>query len=163
MILLTTPETWVTVSLILFFGILWHFGAHRFVLRKLDDKADAIRAKIEDARNLCAEAGEEVEIQERELKEAKSNAKRAIAQAGTDAEAAREAALAAFRSSLERRIAAGEQRILQEEEATRRAVRNRAIDLAVGVAGDVIGAQLTPAFRDAFVARSIERVRARTG
>ena len=158
---LHVPETWVTLSLLLFFGILAYFGVHRFVLGSLDRRADGIRRRIEEAGALLEAASEEVSKIERALAEAKATASKIALQAKKDAELARETALAEFRASLERKMQAAEQRIIQAQAAAQRAVRDRAVDIAVAAAREVIDTRISDSQRKEFTDRGIEQVRAR--
>lgn len=158
---LNTPETWVTLSLILFFGLLAYFGVHRIVIGALDKRADGIRARIDEARDLREAAGAQVEKCQEELDKATRNSQTVIEQAKRDAELARETALADFRASLERRVAAGEERIRQAEIAARKDIRNHAIDIAVEAATEIIERGLSPEDRKALTRNGIDSVRDR--
>ncbi len=161
--ILQAAETWVALSMAMFFGILGYFGVHRIVLGYLDRRADGIRDRIEEARRLREEAGEEVERHERELKEAQNAHDSAVEQARQDAALAHEAMLKEYRESLERRLEAAEQRILQAEELAQREVQNRGIDVAVAAASEVIGELLGDDERARLTSRGIEQMKARLG
>lgn len=158
MVILQAAETWVALSLVIFFGILGYFGVHRIVLGYLDKRADGIRDRIEDARRLREEAGEEVERYEREQKEAQNAHDSAMEQARQDAALAHEAMLKDYRESLERRLEAAEQRIQQAEESAQREVQNKGIDVAVAVASEVIGELLGDDERARLASRGIEQI-----
>ena len=159
--ILQTPETWVTLSLVLFFAILAYFGVHRTVVGLLDRRADEIRLRIEEARKLRSDASDLVQQYQDELENEERAARDAIEQAKRDAETARRAAMAEFRATLERRLAAAEERIRQAEIAARKDIRNHAIDIAVAAATEVVRRSLSGEERRALLDRGIEDVRAR--
>lgn len=160
---LQTPETWVALSLALFFGILGYFGAHRIVLSHLDRRADGIRSRIEEARRLREEAGAVVEKHERDLRDAQNAHGSSIELAKKDAQLAREAMLKEFRETLDRQLDAAEQRIRQAEISAQREVRNRSIDVAMAAASDVIRQQLGEDGRARLADRGIERLAGHLG
>ena len=158
---LHTPETWITLSLLVFFGILAYFGVHRIVVGALDKRADGIRARIDEARELREAASDQVNRHQEELEKAAGAAQSIIEQAQRDADSAREAALADFRATLERRTAAAEERIRQAEIAAQKEIRNHAIDIAVAVATEIIEKDLSDEDRRQLASKGIEEIRSR--
>ncbi len=158
---LNTPETWVTLSLILFFAVLGYFGVHRIVVGALDKHADDIRARIDEAKELREAAGVEVKQRQDELERAVSDSEAVIEQARRDADLARQNALREFQQSLERRTQAAEERIRQAELAAHKELRDHAIDIAVSAATEIIDRSLTADDRKALAQSGIESVRSR--
>ena len=159
--ILNTPETWVTLSLLLFFAVLGYFGVHRIVVGMLDKRADGIRARIDEARDLREAASVQVKQHQEELEKASRDAEAIIENARRDAESTREAALADFRATLERRTAAAEERIRQAEVAAQKEIRNHAIDIAVAAATEIIERDLSAEDRNALTKSGINAVRNR--
>ena len=159
--ILNAPETWVSLSLLIFFGILGYFGVHRIVVGALDKRADGIRARIVEARDLREAASDQVKRHQEELENAARDAEAVIEQARRDANSAREAALVDFRATLERRVAAAEERIRQAEIAAKKDIRNHAIDIAVAAAAEIIEKGLSAEDRKAEAKDGIEAIRNR--
>ena len=159
--LLHTPETWVILSLILFFGLLVRFGAFRMIGAYLDTHAKRIADRIQEAENLSDEAEKELEKCAHQLLEAEQARKSILERARKDAELSTKMALDAVEATLKRRVAAAEERIAQAELAARREIRNEAIGIAVAVTAETVDAHLTEAARGALVHHGIETVRAR--
>lgn len=159
--ILNTPETWVTLSLILFFGILGYFGVHKWVLSELDRRTRVIRNEIDEARKLREDAGNLADRNERKFNELKGRTESILEQAREDAAAARRAALEEFDAALARRVAAAEERIVQAERAARQEIRNRAIDIAIAAVARVAAEHLSEDARAALADRAIAEVRSR--
>ncbi|MBU2531864.1 MAG: ATP F0F1 synthase subunit B, partial [Alphaproteobacteria bacterium] len=51
-----TPEFWVAIAFIMFIGVLLYYGVPRLIGKALDDRADAIKKNIDDARKMREEA-----------------------------------------------------------------------------------------------------------
>ena len=54
--MLATPEFWVAISFVGFVALIIYFGAPKMIAKALDDRADRIRAELEEARRLREEA-----------------------------------------------------------------------------------------------------------
>lgn len=158
--ILNTPETWVTLSLILFFGILGYFGVHKWILSELDKRVEDIRAGIDTARNCREEASDKADKNEQILHEVKDRRDSILEQAREDAAAAKRAALEEFDETLARRVSAAEERIVQAERAAQQEIRNKAIDIAIAAVARVAAEHLSDSARDTLADRAIGEVRA---
>ncbi len=49
-------EFWVAVAFVIFVGVLGYFGVHKLMLKSIDDRRDRIKAELDEARRLKAEA-----------------------------------------------------------------------------------------------------------
>ena len=95
-------EFWVAVAFVIFVGVLGYFQVHKRMVKSIDDRRDRIKAELEEARRLKAEAEallasyQRKEFVERHTKMAESKISQAEAQALADVRsAAAEAAVAA--------------------------------------------------------------------
>jgi F-type H+-transporting ATPase subunit b len=46
---LRDPETWVAIAFVLFLGVMVYLGAHKMVMKSLDERADRIKAELDEA------------------------------------------------------------------------------------------------------------------
>ena len=135
----------VLISFIVFIGILVYFGVPKLLVGMLDQRAQGIRAKLDEARALREEAQTLLASYKRKQMDVKEQADRIVATAKEDAEAAAEQAKADLQASITRRMAAAEDQIASAEASAVREVRDQAIVIAVAAARDVIGKQMTAA------------------
>ena len=148
----------VGLAFFLFLALLAYLGVHRFLAKALDDRADRIRAELDEARRLREEAQATFAEFERKQREVESQAEEIVAHAKAEAEQAAERAKADLEVSIERRLkAAGEQIGMAEANAVRE-VRNRAVQVAVAAAAEVMASRLSPEKADALVEDAIKRV-----
>ncbi|MEM9903001.1 MAG: ATP F0F1 synthase subunit B, partial [Pseudomonadota bacterium] len=98
---------------------------------------------------------------ERKQKDVQEEAQRIVAQAKSDAEAAAVEAKADLQRSIERRLRAAEDQITSAEEAAVKEVRDRAVQVAVAAAADVVGQGITAADADALIEDSLKVVDAK--
>lgn len=148
----------VGLAFFLFLGLLGYLGVHRFLAKALDDRADRIRGELDEARRLREEAQATFAEFERKQREVESQAAEIIAHAKVEAEQAAEAAKADIAASIERRLKAADEQIAMAEANALREVRDRAIQVAVAAAAEVIQSRMTPARADALVDDAIRAV-----
>jgi hypothetical protein len=86
---------------------------------------------------------------------------RIVRQAREEATAAATEAKAALEVSLERRLKAAEEQIASAEQAAVRAVRDRAVQVAIAAAGEALAKGMTPEAAEARIAASIREVEAK--
>lgn len=149
------------LGLLVFLGILLYFRAPAFVGGLLDKRAAQIRTDLEDARALRDEARAVLASYDRKQKEVQEQAARIVASAREEATAAAEQAKIDLKTSIERRLAAAEERIAAAESDAVRQVRERAIAVAVAAAGDVLARQQTAESAAASIDAAIGQVQAR--
>lgn len=151
----------VLIAFLLFVGFLVYMKVPGLLGAKLDARAAGIRSELEEARALREEAKALLASYERKRKDAKAQADRIVAQAREDAAQAGEEARKELEASVARRLQAAEEQVASSQEAAIRAVRERAIDVAIAAARDVIARQITEAERDALVDSAITDVGAK--
>ena len=140
---LTNTDFVVLIAFLLFVAVLLKLKVPGLLGRKLDERADGIKAELDEARALRDEAQSLLASYERKQKEVQEQSGRIIAHAKHEAAEAAEQAKADLKVSIARRIKAAEDQIASAEAKAVKEVRDRAISIAVAVAKDVVAKQMT--------------------
>ena len=148
----------VGLSFVLFFGLLAYLGVHKFLAAKLDDRADRIREELDEVRRLREEAQATFAEFERKQREVQGQADEIIAHAKHEAEQAAEIAKADLAASIERRLKGADEQIAMAEASAVREVRDRAVQVAIAAAAEVMASQMTAEKADALVDDAIKSV-----
>ncbi len=151
----------VTVSFLLFVGVLLYFKVPALLGGLLDKRAAGIKSDLDEARALHDEARSILASYERKQKEVQEQAERIVETAKREALAAAEQAKADLKASITRRLAAAEDQIASAEAAAVREVRDRAVTVAVAAAGDLIAKQMTAAERGTLIDAAIGEAEAK--
>lgn len=133
----------VLLAFIVFVGILIYFKVPGMVGGLLDNRADSIRAELEEARALRDEAQSILGSYERKQKEVADQAEQIVAHARKEASIAAEVAKDDIRASIARRLAAAEDQIKSAEDAAVKEVRDTAVNVAVDAARELIAAGMS--------------------
>ena len=133
----------VLLAFLLFVGLLVYLKVPGLLGRKLDERADNIRAELDEARKLRDEAQQLLSSYERKRKDAQTQAERIVAHAKDEAAEAAELARADLEKSVERRLRGAEEQIASAQARAIQEVRDRSILVATAVAGEVIAGQMT--------------------
>lgn len=148
----------VLIAFVIFIGVLLYFKVPGMIGTMLDERADKVRQELETARNLREEAQTILAEFERKQKDVQEESQRIVAQAKADAESAAAQAKEDLQTSIERRMKAAADQIASAEEAAVKEVRDRAVQVAVAAAADVVRAGITPADADALIGESLKVV-----
>lgn len=151
----------VTISFAIFIGIVVYMGVHHTILKALDARADKIRSELDEARALRDAARAEMAQVERRTADLAVETAAIIAKAKSDAEAAGIRAKSEIAANVARRLKAADEQIAMAEAAAIRAIRDRAVDVAVEAARDVMAARLTPEAAAALTDSAIAEVGAK--
>lgn len=151
----------VTLSFLLFVGVLVYFKVPALLGGLLDKRAAGIKSDLDEARALHDEARSILASYERKQKEVQDQAERIVETAKREAMAAAEQAKADLKASIARRLAAAEDQIASAEAGAVRAVRDRAVTIAVAAAGEMIAKQMTAAERGKLIEAAIGEVEAK--
>ncbi len=135
----------VTISFLLFIGILFYYKVPGLIGGLLDSRADGIRAELDEARSLREEAQSVLASYERKHKEVQAQADRIVATAKAEAEIAAAQAQEDLEHSITRRLAAAEDQIASAQASAVKEVRDQAIGVAIAAANQVIAKQMTAA------------------
>jgi F-type H+-transporting ATPase subunit b len=151
----------VLIGFLLFLSVLFYFNVPAMIGGLLDKRADGIKSDLDEARALREEAQTLLASYERKQREVAEQSERIVAQARADAESAAEAAKADLEKSIQRRLAAAEDQIASAEAKAVRAVTHRAVEVAVGAAGQIIASRMAADEANSLIDASIDEVSAR--
>ncbi|SEM54969.1 ATP synthase F0 subcomplex B subunit [Gemmobacter aquatilis] len=135
----------VLIAFLVFIGILLVAKVPAKLGSMLDGRATQIKAELEEARLLREEAKAILASYERKQKEMLEQSERIVAGAKEEAMAAAAQAKEALKVSIARRLAAAEERIASAEAGAVREVRERAVDVAISAASEILSKQLNAA------------------
>lgn len=139
---INSPEFWVAISFLLFVGILVKMGVPALVTKALDDRADAVRKELDQARRLREEAQDLLADYQRKQRAADDEAKAIIAEARREAEAMKAESARTLKEQLERRTRLAEEKISRAEAQAVSEVRAAAVDVAMSTAERLIAEKL---------------------
>ena len=148
----------VLLAFILFIGVLFYFNVPKLLFGMLDKRAETIRSELDEARKLREEAQSILASYERRQKEVQEQADRIVDSARKEAEAEAVKARESLEVTVTRRLAAAEEQIASAQSSAERAVRDKAIKVAVAVARNVIASQLTAASAGKLIDEAIGEV-----
>ncbi len=151
----------VLIAFVLFLGVLVYFKVPPIIAGLLDKRADEIRANLNEARSLREEAQTLLASYERKHAEVQAQADRIVSAAKVEADEAATKAKADLDLSLKRRIKAAEEQIESAQAAAVRDVRDRAIQVAIAAAGEVLAKDMSASRSSALIDESIETVAAK--
>lgn len=137
------PSFWAFLALIAFFGLLYYMGIHKTLGKTLDERADAIRGELDEAKRLREEAQEMLASYQRKQREAEAEADAIVAQAKSEAKSLRNEARKELTERLERRTQLAEQRIAQAEAQAAAEVKAAAANLAAAAAEQILKSRLS--------------------
>lgn len=151
----------VLIAFLLFVGVLVYMGVPGKLTGMLDARAAQIKADLEEARSLREEAKTILASYERKQREVQEQSDRIVAGAREEAMAAAKQAKADIKTAMARRLAAAHEQIASAEASALRQVRERAVSVAIAVAGDVLAKQMTAETASASIDDAISQVEAR--
>lgn len=129
---------WVALAFALFVLLLWRVGAFRIIGTWLDSQAEKVRSDLAEAAALKAEAEALKAKAAADAAEAAETAKAMIEQAGEEANRIIAQATAETEVQIERRRKLMSERISAEVRAAEAELRQRAADLTVKAAEDIL-------------------------
>jgi F-type H+-transporting ATPase subunit b len=154
-------EFWVAVAFVIFVGVLGYFGVHKALVKHLDDRRERIRAELDEARRLKAEAQALLEQYQSRREEAEREAQAIIANAEAEAERLAAEAAGKMEELIARRTKMAEGKIAQAEAQALTDVRAAAAEAAVSAAERILTRSVKGAIADQLVARGIAEVKER--
>jgi F-type H+-transporting ATPase subunit b len=159
--MLDNPGFWVGLAFFLFLGILAYMKVPALVAKALDDRAEAIRKELDEARQLREQAQALLADYQKKHREADQEANAIIAQAQREAEAMAAETRRSLAESLERRTKAAEEKIARAEAQALSEVRASAVDLAIEAAERIVREKMTGASGASLVDESIRDLKGR--
>ena len=151
----------VVLAFLLFVGVLIYYKVPGLLTGLLDKRAEGIQGEFDEAKALREEAQTILASYERKSREVEAQAQKIIDRAKVEAEEAADAARAALAASIERRLQAAEDQIVSAQASAVRDVRDRAIEVAVAAAAEVLAGSITAAEANALIEASITEVKDR--
>lgn len=151
----------VLIAFLVFVGVLVYMGVPGKLTGMLDARAAQIKADLEEARTLREEAKTILASYERKQREVQEQSDRIVAAAREEAVIAAKQAKADLKTAIARRLAAAQDQIASAEASALRQVRERAVTVAVAVAGDVLAKQMTAETTAVSIDDAIAQVEAR--
>lgn len=149
-----TPEFWVSVGLIILLVLIGK-RAYRLVIVALDERAERIRNRLEEAQRLAEEAQALLATYERKQRDAAGEAEQILSDARREVDRLAESAAADLERALQRREELALERIAQAEQAAVDEVRTRAVDVAMQATQTLLVQKMTPKQSDALVDQAI--------
>lgn len=157
--LLRDPETWVAIAFVIFLGVLAYLGVHKMIMKSLDDRAERIKAELDEARRLKDEAAELLAEYQRKRQAAEAEAQDIIEGAKAEADRLATEAKGRIEDFVARRTALAETKIAQAEAQATADVRSAAADAAIAAAEKILSAETKGKLAAELIAKGIEDVR----
>ena len=159
--LLRNAELWVFIGLLLFAGLMIFLKVPTAATKALDSRAEKIRAALDEAERLRAEAAELLESLKHRRAEAETEAARMLADAEAEARRFEADAKTKLEAQIVRRTELADRRIAAAEAQASADVRRAAAELAVRAAGGVLAARLAGQTSDPLVDRAVAELPSR--
>ncbi len=153
--MLYEAEFWVALGFIFFLGLLGYVGVHKKLAKSLDDRADRIRAELDEARKLREDAAQLLADYQRKRHEAEGEAQGIIAGAQAEAERMAADAKAKVEEFIARRTKMAETKIAQAEAQATADVRAAAADAAISAAEKILAQETKGKLGDELIAKGI--------
>lgn len=158
---INSPEFWVAIAFLAFVGVLIKMGVPSMITKSLDDRADAVRKELDQARRLREEAQDLLADYQRKQRAADDEAKAIIDQARREAETMKADSAKSLKEQLERRTRLAEEKIARAEAQAVGEVRAAAVDAAMSAAEHLIADKLKTDGGADLVNRSIRDLKAK--
>lgn len=146
------------LALILFFAIIIYYGVHNLIIRALDERAQRIRDELDEARRLREEAQKTFAEFERKQREVQDQADEIVEHARIEAERNAERAKKDIEESIQRRLKAADEQIAMAEREAVREVKDRAVQVAIAAAAEVMREKMTEDKANELIDNSIDTV-----
>jgi F-type H+-transporting ATPase subunit b len=153
------PEVWVALAFIVFVAGMGYLGAHKYVLKALDDRSERIKAELDEASRLKNEAMALLAEYQRKRDEAEREAQSIIESAKAEAERLAADATAKMEEFVARRTKMAETKIAQAEAQAMADVRSAAAEAAVGAAERILSQETGGDLAAALIEKGIDDVR----
>jgi F-type H+-transporting ATPase subunit b len=153
--MLANPTFWTGVAFFLFLGLLVWMKVPAALGKTLDDRADAIRKELDQARRLREEAQDLLADYQMKQRQAEEEAKAIIESAKREADALKIESERQLKESLERRSKIAEEKIGRAEAQAIAEVRSAAVELATAAAGKVLAQRAAGSTGQSLIDQSI--------
>lgn len=154
--MLSDPTFWVAVAFIAFIAILIYVKVPGIIAKQLDDRADRIKAELDEAQKLREDAQAMFADYQRRQRDALATAEEIVAKAKEDAEIIRKESEAELQATLTRRQEMAEAKIRQAEEKALAEVQGIAVEVSVAAAEKLMKDNLKAKEAGALIDQSIK-------
>ena len=154
-----SAEFWVAVAFFMFIGLLLYMKVPGMITESLDQRAEAIRKELDQARRLREEAQDLLADYQQKQRRADDEAKAIIENAEREAMAIKEQSENALKESIERRSRMAEEKIARAEAQALNEVRGAVIDAATAAAEKVLATRVQGAVAGGLVEQSIRELK----
>jgi F-type H+-transporting ATPase subunit b len=148
-------EFWVAVAFVIFVAVLGYFGVHKLFLKSIDERRGRIKAELEEARRLKAEAEALFATYQHKQQEAEREAQAIVDNAKAEAERLATEAETRIKEFVERRTKMAESKIAQAEAHALADVRSVAADASVAAAEKILARTVKNKVADNLIAKGI--------
>lgn len=131
-------EFWVLVSFVVFGLIVAYYKVPAMITKLLDERAEAIRKEIDEARRLREDAQKLLADYQQKHRSAGQEADAIVEEARREAEAFAQETRAGLKDTLERRTRLAEDKIARAEAQAVDEVRAAAVELAIAAAEKIL-------------------------
>jgi F-type H+-transporting ATPase subunit b len=158
---LQTPEFWVAVAFFLFLGLLLYYGVPGLIAKALDDRAEAIKKNLDDARKMREDAQQLLAEYQRKTAEAESEAQKIVEQAKRESEALRSEAERKATEAVARRVKLAEEKIARAEMTAISEVRGAAVDAAIAASEKILAGKADGEIGQRLIADGISQLKSK--
>ncbi len=152
--MLQDPTFWVAIALVVFIALVFK-PVSKMATKGLDERAEKIKAELDEAERLRDEAQDLLSQYQRKQRDAQREAEAIIEHAKAEAERLDRDGRAKLKETLERREKLAMERIALAEQQARETFRTRAIDVAVLAAQKVLADELDKGQADKLIDNAI--------
>ena len=131
-------EFWVAVAFVVFLAILVYYKVPALIAKALDERAEAIRKELDEARRLREEAQKLLADYQKKHRNVGQEADAIVEQARREAEAFAHETRACLKDTLERRTKLAEDKIARAEAQAVDEVRASAVEAAMAAAERIL-------------------------
>ncbi|HKD56647.1 MAG TPA: F0F1 ATP synthase subunit B [Hyphomicrobiaceae bacterium] len=154
-------EFWVAIAFIAFVLVLLYYRVPALIAKSLDDRAEAIRKELDEARRLREEAQNLLADYQKKHRNVGQEADSILELARGEAEAFAQETRANLKDMLERRTRQAEDKIARAEAQAVDEVRAAAIELAVAAAEKILREKASGAGGISLIDQSIRELKGR--
>jgi len=154
-------EFWVGVAFVIFLLVLLWYRVPKLIAKSLDDRAQAIREELDEARRLREEAQALLADYQKKHRNVGQEAEAIVDLARREAQALAHETRVGLKESLERRTRMAEEKIARAEAQAVDEVRASAIDAAVAAAEKILREKMAGTGGAALVDQSIRDLKGR--
>lgn len=154
-------EFWVAIAFVVFLLVLLYYRVPSLIAKSLDDRAEAIRKELDEARRLREEAQNLLADYQKKHRNAGQEAESILELARREAEVIAQETRASLKDMLERRTQQAEDKIARAEAQAVDDVRAAAIEVAVAAAEKILREKASGAGGSSLVDQSIRDLKGR--